>query len=84
MTLSTPQLAVLRLIADGKVSMYCLRWVWRFKDEMGDSINRRTVKALEDAGLVQCSYYRDSAGVGLTQAGRDRIAIWDKNRRRAA
>lgn len=78
------QLAVFRLIADGKVSMFCDKCVWRFRDDMGDAINRRTIDALENRGLVSFMWFRDGAGISLTEAGRHRAAVWDRNRRRTA
>lgn len=79
------QLAVLRLVADREVSMFCDKCVWHHRiSGTGETINRRTIEALERAGLVHRSYYRDGAGISLTEAGRQRIAQWDKNRRSAA
>lgn len=72
------QLAVFRLVSQGRVSMFCDRFVWHFRDDQGDVINRRTVRALERAGFVSAMYFRDGASLGLTETGRKRAAEWDR------
>ena len=82
--LTTPQMAVFRLVADGKVRMFCDKCVWHYRDDQGDAINRRTMEALKAANLIDMMYFRDGACVSLTIVGRERLAQWNRNRRAAA
>lgn len=67
-SLTAKQLQALRLVDQGQITGKSQRYVWRF----GTSHEAYTaaVKVLKDRGLVDVTYYRDFAGVTLTDAGR--------------
>lgn len=71
--MTAAQLAVLNLISDRKIEAFCDKCVWQFRDDMGDTINRRTIHTLKTLGLIHIMYVNNRAGVNLTEAGRKRM-----------
>lgn len=63
------QKQVLGLVAKRRVDAFCDNRGWYFQSE-GEVINRRTVWALKDAGLVEISDYSCGQAINVTDAGR--------------
>lgn len=80
--MTASQIAVFRLVSEGKVTAFCDKTVWHFREvDSGDTINARTVRCLEAAGLIKLSYYSGGvAGVNLTDSGRTKIAQMNGHR----
>lgn len=68
------QTQVLKQIAAGKVSMFCDKCVWHYRDENGDAINRGVMRRLEAEGLIHFSYPTNGGYVNLTEWGRQYVA----------
>jgi hypothetical protein len=57
MKLTLEQQRVLDIVRDKPVAGVCVRGAWVFQDKYGQTLSRRTIKALENRNLVAISYY---------------------------